>query len=79
LLISVSGIRKTGRKNLLIPFWISLVAVVIVELIATNLPHNNMDSMVSWTNDTGDMPDLIVNDYEIPLLGAFLFYFVQVV
>ncbi|XP_046650544.1 somatostatin receptor type 5-like [Daphnia pulicaria] len=36
-----------------------------------------MDSMVSWTNDTGDMPDLIVNDYEIPLLGAFLFYFVQ--
>jgi hypothetical protein len=37
-----------------------------------------MDSMVSWINDTGDMPDLVVNDYEIPLLGAFLFYFVQV-
>lgn len=34
--------------------------------------------MVSWMNDTGDMPDMIVNEYEIPLLGAFLFYFVQV-
>ena len=37
-----------------------------------------MDSTVSWMNDTSDMPDLLVNEYEIPLLGAFLFYFVQV-
>nr|CAH0098444.1 unnamed protein product [Daphnia galeata] len=36
-----------------------------------------MDSTVSWMNDTSDMPDLLVNEYEIPLLGAFLFYFVQ--
>lgn len=34
--------------------------------------------MTSWYNDTGELPDLIGNDYEIPLLGAFLFYFVQV-
>lgn len=34
--------------------------------------------MKSWYNDTGELPDLVGTDYEIPLLGAFLFYFVQV-
>ncbi|KAK4005198.1 somatostatin receptor type 5 isoform X2 [Daphnia magna] len=36
-----------------------------------------MENTAPWVNDTGDVPDLVANDYEIPLLGAFLFYFVQ--
>lgn len=37
-----------------------------------------MENTAPWVNDTGELPDLVANDYEIPLLGAFLFYFVQV-
>lgn len=50
----------------------------IIPVAAAPAATPKRKTMTSWYNDTGEQPDLMANDYEIPLLGAFLFYFVQV-
>ena len=75
----IAIVNKRFVLNILILFPLSVTAARFQRsAFCRQIVLQLRSKMTSWYNDTGEQPDLMANDYEIPLLGAFLFYFVQV-